>query len=416
MDPVTIIGLVASIGQLVSFVAELSKKLKQSRHHGEQLIRLHDILQELSQLRFRIGQDHPDVEKIRRLVEKCRTLLDEHDPNLRVARGITFRWPASLDNEIRLVNEDLTRIYMKLQLYSSDLPPTPSSSGSQKSPTGVTSSLPPYTLPDPALTPPVSRRGSLQFIDLPTVLSLGDNNPHIALQRVNIAERDDWSRILQYESDDKHVIVTHRIPFGTKPTTEDDVRAKTVYFLSQHEITVEDREGFRIYCLDPTYKFSSASTCKQFISKVRERELIETFLPKEICRNRECRARSKLLRIWRKYEVTNPPRPLVTMSFLDRNEGRQTEWDLASCSRDALAKGKKVVEIWRDDGSTKLCLTFETSKGEWMCLVCMVSPCHKLIHEFAEAKKFIDIYQDVHPEESQASPAYPPSLPPLVLD
>lgn len=364
MEPITIFGLVVSIVQLCQSVVELSGKLRQSRRHGEQLIRLRDILQELSQLRVRIGQDHPDVERIRRLVEKCRALIEEHDPSLTVPRGITFRWPASLDNEIRLINDDLTRMYTKLRLYASDLPPTPSSNGSQIIPTAVTPTFPPYTLPDPALTPSTSRRGSLQFVDLPTVLALGETDPQITLQRINILERDNWSRILQYESDDKQVIVTHRIPFGTKPTTDDDIRARTVRFLSQHEITVEDKDGFRIYNLDPRYRFSSSGICRQFISKVRERELIETFLPREICRNGECRARFKVLRIWRKHDSASRPGSLVTMSFLDRNEGRQTEWDLALYSRDVKAKGKKVVEIWRVDGSTKLSLAFGSSKGE----------------------------------------------------
>ncbi|ROV92740.1 hypothetical protein VMCG_09036 [Cytospora schulzeri] len=394
MDFVTIIGLVASIVQLGKSVADLSGKLRQSRHHGEQLTRLRDILQDLSQLRVRIGKDHPDVERIRKLVEKCRTLIEEHDPNLKVSRGVTFTWPASLDNEIRMINEDLVRMYTKLQLYSLDLPPTPGSGGSQQG-QAAASSIPPYTLPNPALTPSISRRGSIEFIDLPTALSLGETDPRIALQRVNILERDNWSRILQYESDDRQVIVTHRIPFGTKPTTDDDIRAKTVHFLSQHEITVEDNDGFRIYYLDPTYTFTSSSICKQFISKVRERELIETFLPKEIYRGNERRARLKVLRIWRKYEDTNPSRPLVTISFLDRNEGRQTEWDLRLCSRDAHARGTKVVDVWREDGTTKLSLTFESSR---------------------EAKKFIDVYEAVHPERPPALPVSPPSLPPLFLD
>lgn len=365
MDPVTVIGLVASILQLGQFVADLAGNLRQSRHHGEQLIRLRDILQELSQLKPRIGEDHPDVERVTRLVGRCRTLIEEHDPKLKTSRGITFTWPASLDNEIRIINEDLTRMYTKLQLYRVDLPPTPSSHGSQQSKAAGLPALPAYMLPEPAITPSVSRTGSLSFIDLPTTLTLRESDPRISLQRVNILERDIWSRILQYESKYGQVIVTHRIPFGTKPTTDDDVRAKTVRFLSQHEITVEDKDGFRIYCLDPTYVFSNPADCREFISKVRERELVETFLPKEISRGRDVRARFKVLRIWRKYEGLDSARPLVTMSFLDRDEGRQTEWDLELYSRDAQARNKKVVDVWRKDGGTKLSLSFESSKGEF---------------------------------------------------
>lgn len=32
---------------------------------------------------------------------------------------------------------------------------------------------------------------------------------------------------------------------------------------------------------------------------------------------------------------------------------------------------------------------------------------------YADAKNFLDIYQDAHPDKPSASPAYPPSLPPL---
>lgn len=32
---------------------------------------------------------------------------------------------------------------------------------------------------------------------------------------------------------------------------------------------------------------------------------------------------------------------------------------------------------------------------------------------FTDAKSFLDVYQDVHPDKPSASPAYPPSLPPL---
>ncbi|KAI3398219.1 hypothetical protein diail_9696 [Diaporthe ilicicola] len=400
MDPVTAFGLVAGIVQLGSFVADVAGNLRRSRHQGGQLIRLRDILQELSQLRLRIGEDNPDVDRVVRLVDKCRNLLEEHDPNLRTSRGLTFTWPASLENEIRIINEDLTRMYTKLLLYRVDLPPTPSSHGSQQGQSARTSTLPPYALlPEPALTPAItpsiSRRGSLEFIDLPATLFLGEDGPRLALQHVNILERDNSSRILQYESSDKQVIVTHRIPFGTKPNADGDVRAKRVNFLAQHEITVEDRDGFRIYCLDPTYVFGSSANCKSFISKVRERELIETFLPREIRRGGETRARAKVLRVWRKYEGAGagPPRPLVTLGFHDRVDSRQVELDVRLYDRSVTqTKDKKLLDIWRTDGSTKLSLSFDNEK---------------------DAKSFVDIYQDVHPDKPSASPAYPPSLPPF---
>lgn len=368
MDPVTAFGLVAGIVQLGSFVADLAGNLRRSRHQGGQLIRLRDILQELSQLRLRIGENDPDVERVVRLVEKCRNLLEEHDPKLRTSRGLTFTWPASLENEIRIINEDLTRMYTRLLLHRVDFPPTPSSLGSQPGQPARTPSLPPYALlPEPALTPALSRRGSLEFIDLPATLSLGEDGPRLTLQHVNILERDNSSRILQYESSDKQVIVTHRIPFGTKPNADGDVRARRVNFLAQHEVTVEDRDGFRIYCVDPTYVFGSSANCASFISKVRERELVGTFLPREIRRGGETRARAKVLRVWRKSNDgvgTGTPRPLVTLGFHDRVEGRQIELDVRLYDRSvAQAKDKKVVDIWRTDGSSKLSLTFDNAKG-----------------------------------------------------
>lgn len=368
MDPVTAFGLVAGIVQLGSFVADLAGNLRRSRHQGGQLIRLRDILQELSQLRLRIGENDPDVERVVRLVEKCRNLLEEHDPKLRTSRGLTFTWPASLENEIRFINEDLTRMYTRLLLHRVDFPPTPSSFGSQPGQPARTPSLPPYALlPEPALTPALSRRGSLEFIDLPATLSLGEDGPRLTLQHVNILERDNSSRILQYESSDKQVIVTHRIPFGTKPNADGDVRARRVNFLAQHEVTVEDRDGFRIYSVDPTYVFGSSANCASFISKVRERELVGTFLPREIRRGGETRARAKVLRVWRKSNDgvgTGTPRPLVTLGFHDRVEGRQIELDVRLYDRSvAQAKDKKVVDIWRTDGSSKLSLTFDNAKG-----------------------------------------------------
>lgn len=366
MDPVTAFGLVAGIVQLGSFVADLAGNLRRSRHQGGQLIRLRDILQELSQLRLRIGEDDPDVERVVRLVQKCRNLLEEHDPKLRASRGLTFTWPASLENEIRIINEDLTRMYTRLLLHRVEFPPTPSSLGSQPSQPARTPTLPPYALlPEPALTPALSRRGSLEFIDLPATLSLGEDGPRLSLQHVNILERDNSSRILQYESSDKQVIVTHRIPFGTKPNADGDVRARRVNFLAQHEVTVEDRDGFRVYSVDPTYAFGSSANCAAFISKVRERELVATFLPREVRRGAETRARAKVLRVWRKAGGSaGGPGPLVTLGFHDRVEGRQVELDVRLYDRAvAVAKDKKVVDIWRTDGSTKLSLSFDNAKG-----------------------------------------------------
>lgn len=374
MDPVTAFGVVAGVVQLGSFVADLAGHLRRSRHQGGQLIRLRDILQELSQLRLQIGENDPDVERVARLVGKCRTLLEEHDPKLRTSRGLTFAWPASLENEIRIINEDLTRMYTRLLLHRVEFPPTPSSLGSQQGQPSRTPSLPPYALlPEPALTPALSRRGSLEFIDLPATLTLGEDGPRLTLQHVNILERDNSSRILQYESGDKQVIVTHRIPFGTKPNADGDVRARRVNFLAQHEVTVEDRDGFRVYCVDLTYVFGSSANCASFISKVRERELVATFLPREVRRGAETRARAKVLRVWRKLGQSviggggggTAARPLVTLGFHDRVEGRQTEVDVRSYDHTVVVhtRDKKVLDIWRTDGSSKLSLTFENAKG-----------------------------------------------------
>jgi hypothetical protein len=368
MDPVTAFGVVAGVVQLGSFVSDLAAHLRRSRHQGGQLIRLRDILQELSQLRLRIGDDDPDVERVLRLVEKCRALLEEHDPKLRTSRGLTFTWPASLENEIRIINEDLTRMYTRLLLRRVDFPPTPTSLGSQSGQPARTPTLPPYALlPEPALTPALSRRGSLEFIDLPATLHLGEDGPRLTLQHVNILERDNSSRILQYESKDKQVIVTHRIPFGTKPNADGDVRARRVNFLAQHEVTVEDRDGFRVYCVDPTYVFGSSANCKSFISKVRERELVATFLPREIRRGGETRARAKVLRVWRKPgEGAGAPTPLVTLGFHDRVEGRQTEVDVRLYDRSvAQTKDKKVLDVWKTDGTSKMSVSFENAKGRY---------------------------------------------------
>ena len=42
------------------------------------------------------------------------------------------------------------------------------------------------------------------------MLLLGEDGPRLTLQHVNILERDNSSRILQYESSDKQIIVTRK--------------------------------------------------------------------------------------------------------------------------------------------------------------------------------------------------------------
>lgn len=117
VDPITAIGLVASVVQLVQVLGGFTGQLRRSRHHGEQLVRLRGLLDEIGQLRLRIADDSLEVQQVKKLLERCRLLLEQHDPNMNSSIGLTFKWTSDLDNEIRIINDDLTRMYTRLQVY-----------------------------------------------------------------------------------------------------------------------------------------------------------------------------------------------------------------------------------------------------------------------------------------------------------
>lgn len=117
VDPITAIGLVASVVQLVQVLGGLTGSLRRSRHHGEQLVRLRGLLEEIGQLRLRIADDSLEIQQVKMLLQRCRLLLEQHDPNMNSSIGLTFKWTSDLDNEIRIINDDLTRMYTRLQVY-----------------------------------------------------------------------------------------------------------------------------------------------------------------------------------------------------------------------------------------------------------------------------------------------------------
>lgn len=85
-----------------------------------------------------------------------------------------------------------------------------------------------------------------------------DNAPEkhqrLELERVHILAHDNDTRILQYQSRDTTVNVTHIIPYGSIPYTIHK-NSRRVSFLRAHAITVSDKEGYHNYHIDLRYKF-----------------------------------------------------------------------------------------------------------------------------------------------------------------
>jgi hypothetical protein len=237
----------------------------------------------------------------------------------------------------------------------------------------------------------LSRKGSIDFIPLPATIEIEDLEP-IRLERVNILERDTHSRVLQYESQDRTVIVTHRsrpplcsfmhvhsdleaVPYGTIPTTDNERKPHEVRFLAIHEIALEDSKDFRIFWTDPTYRFKLAQTCESFIEKVRERTLLASSVPFSVTRikngNEELLSRVKATRIWAKevQQINGTTSRLITLTTLRRGEDGEGSSEQQEIGLDAYGKQAKLieerkgVEIGRPDKTECLRIIFTTEKG-----------------------------------------------------
>jgi hypothetical protein len=161
------------------------------------------------------------------------------------------------------------------------------------------------------------------------------------------------------------------------------LKPKKVYFLSEHEVTVEDDGGFRIYKVEPTYRFETQRDCELFISKVRERDLVGTFMPAEVLAvgpggDMRILSREKVLRFWKR---EGGPREgntraswgsavQITMTMhlrpdKDNERGKQTERDLGNYFSTAtyFKREKRVDLVGKEEGIDTVRVFFDKSSG-----------------------------------------------------
>ncbi|CAN8099215.1 unnamed protein product [Discula destructiva] len=180
------------------------------------------------------------------------------------------------------------------------------------------------TFQNPFQSPNPRRRSSLAYEAAPTKLYLNnapEKHRELKLERVHILARDDDTRILQYQSRDASINVTHIVPYGSIPwTPEKDSRR--VSFLKAHVITVSDQEGYHNYHIDPKYKFESLDACRKFQSTLRERDLCEAFDAVEITEASTIVARRQVIRLWQRRRLNEMT--IATMTFFPSSiEGRK---------------------------------------------------------------------------------------------
>lgn len=123
-------------------------------------------------------------------------------------------------------------------------------------------------------------------------------------------------------------------------------------FNTGQKLIVQTKEGHEAAEYFPIYNFKKWQDLDSFICKVRERNLVDKFLPNSIYPNdspKNAFARFKVVRLWEKIGVPSggsimPSSTLVTLTFLGTS-GRQQELNLAHYELATLSKNGKAVEI-----------------------------------------------------------------------
>lgn len=161
-----------------------------------------------------------------------------------------------------------------------------------------------------------------------------EKHQKLKLERVHILARDDDTRILQYQSRDTSINVTHIVPYGSIPWTP-EAGSRRVSFLKAHVITVADKEGYHNYHIDPKYKSENLDACSKFQSTLRERDLCEAFDAIEITEAGTIVARRQVIRLWQRRRLNELA--IATLSFFPSSlEGKKhREFDLAEYSATA---------------------------------------------------------------------------------
>jgi hypothetical protein len=127
-----------------------------------------------------------------------------------------------------------------------------------------------------------------------------------------------------------------------------------VEFNTGQKLIVQTKEGHKAAENFPIYKFKKWQDLDCFICKVRERNLVDKFVPDSIYPNdnkKNAIARFKVVRLWEKIGVSSRGSitpSLVTLSFLGTS-GKQQELDLAYYELATLSKNGKAVEIRQAD-------------------------------------------------------------------
>jgi len=134
---------------------------------------------------------------------------------------------------------------------------------------------------------------------------------------------------------------TPAVPRGKAVRFEDDdLDDNDVLFLDNHDITVQDAEGYKIYHLRPKYTFKTTQLREAFLQRVRERVLLGRCRVDEIHSGGRLVARMTVVRFWRKEADDDGP----TLAFLGRDAVQQ-EWHLSEFEQVPTAPQANVVGL-----------------------------------------------------------------------
>ncbi|KAI9149123.1 hypothetical protein HJFPF1_11171 [Paramyrothecium foliicola] len=369
-----------SVMTAIELISKTKANLERAKRIGKTVQSLRFTLNRLMDLEDNVDpyRDRDLLVEIKELVEEATELIQDNRTSRRQA--MAFFWTSSIDADVQRINSSLSVIYASLaQRVQRDRRHSSGTVGS-KSPR-----LPPLSPPLEPQSGTARRRESIinaPTFSVPCTLSLRGANDVLVCQpfrldRLCILDRNPTSkiRILQYETEDQNIIITHAIPYGTIPCTPNTTTAAEVSFLDNHLITVETPKDYAIFVLDPIYVFDTVTDCITFMNVARERTLVGTFRVKQITKSGATTrggflskimahdillARNKVVRIWvRQDEKLNA---LVTLTFHDRTKDRLTQWSLEDfADRPLFTNKNRGVELSREDHNEQFVFLFDSS-------------------------------------------------------
>ncbi|KXJ93779.1 hypothetical protein Micbo1qcDRAFT_220407 [Microdochium bolleyi] len=344
MSGLEVIGTVITVIEILGTVV---KVFGTPRNAPQQVERLQRILTQLEDNEDLLcSARERDRLALADMINRSRDLLEKHAPRPSTGDRVrNFLWPARAEEELKSYNDEIsTELAL---LYSRSLHRL------NAAPADVTREFAPRppvrTSPSPSTSPDGRflgnssdrpRRASVACIDLPTKLTLQFANgeravPVMKFDRLNIMERDDSFRTIEYErlesTGSAPARVTHRIPRGAIRFEDNSLADCTVVFLDAHDITIQDEKGYRINRVHAEYQFDSAEARELFLLRVRERELLGRYFARAVLwQSGRVVTQEKVIRIWKKVPDVSAgaspgPKPLgvrdrVTVSFLGREQ------------------------------------------------------------------------------------------------